>query len=392
MSLVFFDSNVCIGKRGRKHRLEIWESSDVIAAMDKAGISGALVYAGLSREYSPVYGNEWLAGELEKYKRFYGCYTIAPGYTGSFLKPNEFVSDMRAKNMVAAKMFPAIHDFSVSEDVMGEYYNELEKNNIPLLLDSNQIKITELGEILRLHPDMKLLFQGATWSDFHNLAAYMHKYDNLYIDLSRMQANFAVEIIAREFGAHRICVGSGLPFMCAGAARSFIDYADISEDEKAIMAGKNLAYICGVELPETVEVKNDSIAQNATEGKPMDVFVFDSHTHFLEGNGNCGGGIAMVDGDLLHMRDLCDRMGVDEYCVAPWLGIWVDSEEGNRQVLTMAEKDKRVYPYVLINPAYGTDVEKEATYYHIEKKMPGMKMFYARSGIRYTDPVFDPCL
>ena len=92
------------------------------------------------------------------------------------------------------------------------------------------------------------------------------------------------------------------------------------------------------------------------------------------------------------MKKLSDRMGVDEYAVAPWLGIWTDCEAGNELAADMALKDSRVYPYALINPTYGTDVEKEAIKYHIEKKFPAMKMFYSRSYVRYNDPVFEPWL
>ena len=166
--------------------------------------------------------------------------------------------------------------------------------------------------------------------------------------------------------------------MCPGAARAFIDYAQINEPEKQRMAGKNLARLCGIPLPSQVEVPNDEIAVEASQGRPISVPVFDSHAHFLEVGGNCGAGFAMVNGDLQHMSLLSDIMGVDEYCVAPWLGIWTDSEAGNQIVTDMYRRDKRVYPYVLIDPNYVDDIEKEAYHYHIEKKMPAMKMFYSR--------------
>lgn len=390
MSLVYFDSNVCIGKRGPKDAREIWKSEDILATMDRAGISGALVYSGWAKDYAADYGNTRLAQELSKHERFYGCYTIAPGYTGSSLLPSEIMADMRSKKMVAATMFPASHIFSPCEDVMGEYYSVLEENGILLLVDKAQIGWPDLGALLKNHPKLNVLLLGTSWSDFHNLAAYLRKYPNLYTDLSSMQANFAVEILVKQFGAERICVGSGLPQKCPGAARAFIDYAQISDEEKQLIAGGNLARLCHVSLPAPVAVQNDAIAQQASLGKPIDVPVFDSHTHFLEDGGNCGGGFPMVAGDLEHMARLSELMGVDAYAVAPWLGIWTDCEAGNKIAIDMAVRDDRVYPYILINPTYGTDVAKEAYHYHVEKKAPAMKMFYNRSHVRYNDPVFDP--
>ena len=107
MSLIYFDSNVCIGKRGPKDSRELWKSEDILAALDRAGIAGALVYTGWARDYAPAYGNERLYEELSKNPRFYGCYVIAPGYDGSFLSPDEFISDMKKKVPTASAMIPS---------------------------------------------------------------------------------------------------------------------------------------------------------------------------------------------------------------------------------------------------------------------------------------------
>ncbi|NMB98489.1 MAG: amidohydrolase family protein, partial [Clostridiaceae bacterium] len=50
----------------------------------------------------------------------------------------------------------------------------------------------------------------------------------------------------------------------------------------------------------------------------------------------------------------------------------------------------KVCGYVLIDSNYVENVEAEARKYHLEYKIPGVKMLYARTGVRYNDPVFDP--
>jgi len=391
MALVYFDSNVCVGKRGLKNRREIWKSSDIIASMNRVGIAGALVYAGWSKDYAPDYGNKRLVQEIaESGGRFYGCYTIAPGHTGSFPMPEEAVRDLREKGMVAARMFPASHHFSTSEAVMGGYYIALENAGIPLFVDFAEIGWAALETLLEKHPRLNVVLHCASWPDFHNVAAYMVAYKNLYIDLSSMQTSFGVEVLVDKVGADRIVFGSALPKMSPGAARAFIDYADISDEEKQLIAGANLARLCNVPMPQAIEVENDFIAKEASEGKPISVYAFDSHAHFLEDGGHVGGGLPMLRGDLDNMLALGEKMGVDDHCVAPWLGIWTDSEAGNEVALDMMRRDKRVYPFVLIDPNYVSDIEGEAYKYHVKHKMPAMKMFYNRMGVRYNDPIFDP--
>ena len=390
MALVYFDSNICVGKRGLKDHREIWKSEDILASMSRAGISGGLVYSGWARDYAPDYGNDRLLEELKKSKRFYGCCVVTPGFNGAARLPQETVDYIRETGMVAAIMFPNSQCFSPDEVIMGEYYTALEDAGILLLVDCAEITWPQLREILDNHPRLNLLLLGAQWPYSHNVFGYLRKYKNLHIDLCCMQSNYAIEKLVEEFGADRIIFGSGLPKMSPGAARAFIDYAEISYEDKKKIAGGNLARLCGVELPEAVEVDGDFIAKEASEGKPMSVYTFDSHAHWLEDGGNCGVGRAMYRGDMENMLHLADIMGVEDHCVAPWPGIWTDSEAGNEIVAEMWERSERVYPYVLIDPNYVTDVAAVVKKYHAEMKMPGIKMFRGRIGRRYNDPVFDP--
>lgn len=390
MSLSYFDSNVCIGKRGTKHAREIWKTEDILSVMDRTGINCALAYSGCAKDYSPEYGNALLYDEIAKNERFYGCYTIMPGYTGCFLLPQNAIDDLRAKKMVAAIMFPQTHAYSPDETVMGEYYSALESAGVLLIVNSAEISWQALAELLKSHPKLNVLLLGAAWSDEHNIFAYLNRFPNLHIDLSCMQANFAVERIVKTFGADRIVFGSGLPKMSPGAARAFIDYADITPDDKQKIAGGNLARLCGIPLPAAKEVEHDFIAKEASNGVPLSVYTFDSHAHFLQDNGNCGAGFSMCDGDMAHMLSLGEKMGVNDHSVAPWLGIWTDSETGNQLALDMAKRDARIYPYLLIDPNYIENIEETAFKYHIVHRFPGMKMLYSRIKRRHTDPVFDP--
>ncbi len=392
MGIKYFDSFVTVGKSGLKHRREIWKSEDVLKVMDQCGISAALVSSGWAQDYAPVYGNERLVEELKKSKRFYGCYTIMPNGLGEFHSPYEAIADMRKKGMVATRMYPARHGYTADEYTMGEYYKALENEEILLIVNALDMDRPNLVKMLEKHPELKVLYQGARWESERGLLPYLKEFPNLHVDLAFLQANFAVETLVDKVGGKQLVFGSGMPKMSMGAARGFLDYADISNEDKELIAGGNLARLCGVELMHEQEVENDFIAKEMSEGKAVSVPVFDSHTHILEDGGNCGGGLPMINGDLGHMSAQFERIGVDKYCVAPWLGIWTDSEAGNKLAYEMREKNDRVYPYVLIDPNYVEDVYKEAYEYHIKRGMPGMKMFFNRTGVRYNAPIYEPWL
>lgn len=379
-----------IGKRGTKHKREPWSTDEVLASMERCGIAAAVVSAGWSKDYAAGYGNERLCEELKKSERLYGCYTVMPGDCLDFPAAQEAVRDLKAKGMVAAKMYPATHYFNADEVSMGAYYDALDKAGVPLFVDYGEVDLRDLKDVLSLHPTLNIVIQNMSWAVLHRIMPYLRKYKNLHLELSNTQANRLPEIAVKLGIVDQILFGSGLPKMSPGAARAFIDYALISEEDKQKMAGGNLARICHIPLPAPAEVTHDEIAVACAKGEPIAAYVFDSHTHYLEDNGHMGGGTAMTCGDLAHMQELNRIMGVDDYAVAPWLAIWTDSEAGMDVAEAMMGRDRHVWPFAMIDPNYMDDIEGTARKLHLEKKFPAMKLFYYRTRVRYNDPVYEP--
>lgn len=387
--MVYFDSNVSCGKYGLKPQREAYKLSDISDIMDSCGISAALLYAAEAKDCEPEYGNNILYERIKDNPRFYGCFTIMPGVTGCFFSAEDAVADLQAKGMVAARIFPRSHGYMPNEIVIGEYLTALEEASIPLFVDADEISLSDLGGICDAHPNLNVILLSADWSDAHNVFSYMKKYKNLNLDLSRFQVHYGIELLVDKFGADRILFGSRLPKMSAGAARAFIDYADISDNDKRKIAGGNLARLLNVELPCEAKLKNDYLAREASEGKPISCYAFDSHAHFMQDGANCGAGYAMVNGDMAGCLKMADRMGIDDFAVAPWLGFWTDTEFGNLTAEEMRKKSDRVYPYALIDPNY-VDTKTVAELYHNEKKFPGMKIFTSRCGCTFRDERFIP--
>ena len=312
-----------------------------------------------------------------------------PGITGCFTSAVDAIADLKTKDMRAARIFPKSHNYIPNEIVIGEYLTTLENECIPLIVDASEISWEQLGAILENHMRLSVILISADWSDAHNVFSYMKKYSNLHIDLSRFQMHYGIEILVEQFGADRILFGSGLPKMSAGAARAFIDYADISHEDKTKIAGGNLARLLKVTLPEETELKNDELAKRASEGFPLDIYTFDSHAHFMQDGADCGAGYAMVNGDMAGCLKMADRMGISDFAVAPWLGFWTDTEFGNKTADEMQGRSDRIYPYALIDPNY-VDAKKTAELYHCDKRFPGMKIFTSRCGCTFRDARFTP--
>ena len=68
----------------------------------------------------------------------------------------------------------------------------------------------------------------------------MQLHDNLHLEFSGYQINRGVERYTAEFGDERLLFGTGGYEKSPGAARTYIDYAQIPAESKSRIAGGNL--------------------------------------------------------------------------------------------------------------------------------------------------------
>lgn len=389
--LSYFDCNVCLGKRGPKHPLEMWKTEDVLAEMERCGISAALCYAGPAMDCSPRYGNEWLYEELKKSPRLYGCYTVCPNQTGDFLDPAEMIADMRAKGMVAARMFPRSHSYIPDEFTMGSVYTALAEAGFALFVDNSELSLEEVAPILTAHPKLNLVLTGVSCGQERTLFSLLDRFSRLYVDLSTLQTNRMPELMYEKYGWGRVLFGSGMPMHSLGAARAFFDYSEVFAPALGDFTCGNLSLMLKVSRPAALEPKCDDIAMEAFQGKPVSVPVLDSHAHWQpDGQSACAGWV-MPESDANAMYRNGQRLGVNGVCVAPWLGVWHDADAGNEAAHVMQQRyPGEVFPYLLMNPNYCQDVKATAQHYHEKLHFPGVKMFYSRTHWRYNDPIFNP--
>jgi len=389
--MYYFDCNVCIGKHGTKPPLEPWRTEDILRTMERCGIAGALVYHGMAKDYAPKYGNNLLEAELAKSARLFGCYVVGPNHAGDFYDPDAMLADIQHIGCVAARMFPKKHKYAADERTMGGVYRMLAGAGLPLFVEYNEIDRRDLAETLGSHPGLKVVLLGVSWGQERILFPLMDSFPNLHTDLSYLQSNRIIEIMHERYGLERVLFGSNLPRQSAGAARAFADYSDLPMAELQKFAGGNLSAMTGVTPPPAKELQGDRILMDCAAGRPCPVPVTDSHAHYQPPGHATGAGNMMREGDIDSMVRFNDRLGVEQFCVAPWLGIWSDCEAGNRAALAMKEKyPGRVQPYLLIDPNYVEDIAGTARKYHLEHGFPGIKMFYYRTRARYNDTMFDP--
>jgi predicted TIM-barrel fold metal-dependent hydrolase len=207
--------------------------------MEYIGISEALTFHTMAKEYAPSVGNEMLLQEIQG-KPLHPCWVVMPHHTGEMPAPDELLAQMKAKGVRALKVFPAHQQFTLADWCAGDLLSMIEANGIPLFVDMDQTNWAQVAEIMGNHPKLNLILLKTSYRSDRMMYPLFEKYEGLRIEAATYQVTMGIEEVCRRFGARRLLFGTGLPVTEAGPSISQIAYAQITDEEKQMIAGANL--------------------------------------------------------------------------------------------------------------------------------------------------------
>jgi len=193
--------------------------------------------------------------------------------------------------------------------------------------------------------------------------------ENIHIDFSAFHVNNLLERAKKHFGIERLLFSSAWPAKSMGAMKAYVEYAEVSDAEKDLVAHGNACRLLGIspdkfELYDDAECEFDSIACEADAGIPISVPVFDAHTHMVQAEDKTVNNCIMLDSDCDSIAKKMDILGIDSIITAPWSGINFNGIKGNEEVLYAAKKHPgKFYGFSTCNVNYEEDLKAWREYH-----------------------------
>jgi len=399
-SLVNYDCFTAVGRHTAADSLEKWSVEHLLQEMARCHIQGALVYSHQAREVHPTLGNPQISALCRQHPELAPCWIGLPHHTNEFYKPHELIVEMEANQVRALKIYPRIYEFPVDERTLGPLLYALQEAGMLLIVDAGryeeavQITWPEVAWICETFPRLSLLLHSLRWEATRTLAPLAVQFPNLYLEFSSYQGNRMLEYWCDLIGHERLLFGSEAPRRSQGAARSYIDYADLPLEKKQAIAGGNLQRL--LRRPEWIGVKpepvRDRVVASALKGEPLLYTpVIDSHAHITHANGAGASRVAMTASDAGAVVQRNRKLGVQKTCVSAWTAIWGDYEMGNQDTFqAMQDYPDEIIGYASMDPSYVTDWEKEIRFYFEQQGFLGLKPYHPMTRVNYDDPRYEP--
>ncbi len=243
MSLDFFDINIRAGRSlGGTYKPAI-SGKDLTAEMDRLGIKKALVWHIDQCDSSPQEGNRMLSKIISGDSRLFGAWAVLPPQSDEQPAAAVFFRQMKQNGIYALRVFPEAHRFLLNRIVFGEFLDEVERRKIPVLFSISENDITWKGlyEILAEYPKLvSVICDSGVWGSDRCFRPLVEAYENVYVETSLVSLGEGVmEAFVRDYGPHRLLFGTGFPKRIPEAAMMQLSHADIKEEEKESIAGKN---------------------------------------------------------------------------------------------------------------------------------------------------------
>ncbi|MFA9479548.1 amidohydrolase family protein [Phycisphaerales bacterium AB-hyl4] len=332
----FFDAFTRYGPKPFQHGAQPWRLEHLIEEMDHCSISGALVTSTACTLYDPMRGNLELVETLAPYDHLFPLWNVMPHWTGEMPEPEALTALRQEYAVAAVTLSPTTNGWRIPAATSRPLLDELQRTATLTILDMRDAGEADVEYLVEAYPKLPILMVGLGWSRQRWALPMLLHHRNLHVAFDHFQINCGLEWLAQRGCEDQLVYASNATDMSMGAHRCYVDYADVSDDVRAKVAGGNLVRLLhGVKPPRVhVNGREDELMTAGRRGEPLPTPVLDMHTHILdEGLNGAGGAYTMFEGGPAGVARLARRMGVDAMGMMSWHGpVATFADDGNRCV------------------------------------------------------------
>ena len=250
-TLRFLDAGIWLGPPVGFPLARELPSQELASVIGRDFITGGLVSHWRGKTVSAQDGNLALEPVLENLPE--DTYAV---WTGLPLQPAEGgplpgQGDL-PERVCGVRIFPKSHNYPLVDWAIGSLCTWLVEHRLPLLIWHVELDWPSLHALAKRFPTLNIVVETQTQKILYHsrpLFALMQQCGNVSVELSNFVGPRFLEYCVRQFGAERLVFGSFQPMNDPLVPIGMVVDAEISDAEKALIAGGNLRELIGETKP-----------------------------------------------------------------------------------------------------------------------------------------------
>ena len=238
--LKFIDARCQLGRRGIVQEGEPVTHEDILELMERCHIEKAVAYHAYAKEAEMDTGNMELVKLTEGDDRFIRQWCAMPSAFGEFMSVEELFAGMKEHNVTSLRLLPKTFGYSLRPYALGKLMAAAAECHVPVFLNLEEVDIDGLYALCKDYPEVNFVLGNTAYRQNRNFGPILEVCPNLYIATGNYVTHNGIKTFCQTFGAERLVFDTGLPTGSATAAVSLISFAEISGEEKELIAHGNV--------------------------------------------------------------------------------------------------------------------------------------------------------
>lgn len=244
--LKFIDARCMLGERYIIREGDPNTKEAIIELMERCHIEKAIAFHAMAKESELPAGNMALIEQTQGDDRFIRQWCALPSYFGEYMSAEDFFDGMKKHNVTSMRLLPKTCGYSLRPYAIGKLMDLAAQCHMPVFINLfEELTTDDSYDLCKTYPEVNFVFGNSGYRENRRLGPVLEQCPNFYLGTGNYVAHCGIKLFCENYGAERLIFDTGLPTGSATAAVSLIGYAEISREEKELIAHGNVERLLG---------------------------------------------------------------------------------------------------------------------------------------------------
>ena len=233
----FIDASCQLGRPAVCNADMPWKTEQLLELMDKCNIERAFAYHAAAKEGDVPTGNRLLTEEIRDNPRLSPQWCVLPEFLDA---ADDLYTRMKTENIQMLRIAPKTYSHDIRPYAMGALMDLAAQCRVPVFMDYQEAPGDALYDLCITYPGVNFVITNTGYELNRFLGPILDNCPNLYVASGNYVVHTGLQLMCKYYSAGRLIFNTNFPTTSSYAAVSLVHFANISREEKELIAHGNI--------------------------------------------------------------------------------------------------------------------------------------------------------